>query len=212
MQIKIDINLPQEATTRAAVLSAMCELTNAIALAIECESARLPAKPTPPLPVAATNDVPAKIQVVLSAPNSAAEEYTDRLWYSERNEVLRAHYPAGVPLAQIARMLNALPGRQVDHNRVAIQANKLGLYRPDPAVLPKLSKAEVMARVAVVPRPEPRLVNGSLPADLDTIRIWASQRGILIRDWEDLPKVNDKRESLGLPRFSRLFPNKGVRG
>ena len=43
-------------------------------------------------------------------------------------------------------------------------------------------------------------------ADFQQVRNWAVQRGLLFETWDDdLPRVNRKREQLGLPVFKRKF-------
>lgn len=54
----------------------------------------------------------------------------DRLWHPARCEIIRRDYPAGVPTGVIQQRLNALPGRFVPRDRIAIQACRLGLSRP----------------------------------------------------------------------------------
>jgi hypothetical protein len=45
----------------------------------------------------------------------------------------------------------------------------------------------------------------AISAEYSTARQWAAQRGVEFVTWEDLPRVNDRRDSLGLARFKRSF-------
>ena len=56
-------------------------------------------------------------------------------------------------------------------------------------------------------RPYPR--GGSIAADFETVLAYAEPRGILFREWDELPRVNTVRDRAGLLPFKRLFPVKG---
>jgi hypothetical protein len=45
-------------------------------------------------------------------------------------------------------------------------------------------------------------------ATYDVVARWAGQRGIAFASWEDLPRVNNKREEFKLPRFKRKMGGK----
>lgn len=66
----------------------------------------------------------------------------------------------------------------------------------------------IPAPVTPLRRSAPRPVPDAGPAvsmDFENIRIWAATRGIDFRTWDDLTKVNEKRESLGQPIIKRVF-------
>ena len=52
----------------------------------------------------------------------------------------------------------------------------------------------------------------SVAVDFEQVRRWASERGVRFEIWDDLPKVNERRESLCQAPFKRLFPIRGVTG
>jgi hypothetical protein len=72
---------------------------------------------------------------------------------------------------------------------------------------PKLSRMEALMRVSTaVQRAAP---GEPIAADITAVRAWAGQRGLPFLSWDDLPRVNDRRERLGLPAFKRDYPQRG---
>lgn len=90
-----------------------------------------------------------------------------RMWTPERNAVVRRDYPTGVSIDTILEQLNALPGKVVPRERVAIQAGKLGfnrggLIRPPPPPAVDLSPLSALGAVTerkpapIAPAPAPK--------------------------------------------------------
>jgi hypothetical protein len=252
---------------------------------------------------AADDDSPAPSAQAASAPKPPVSASAPRVvhWTPERLAVLRGRYPIGDPSFAILAEVNALPGPEIQLDRIAIKAGSMGLKRPQTNVVPpvepeekpytgmvspetkeawranaaraseaarlkreqekaeylrepkldpdepmtkdapeasvrlppsppeRLTKAEAMARVSSgiaaklgnasepSPSPAPRTApkeadDGPVLADLEQVRTWAAARGLPFVSWNDLKRVNDRRERLGLPPFVRKFQQKGIRG
>lgn len=88
--------------------------------------------------------------------------------------------------------------------------------RLSPECLAKLRANAAKARVARQRPPDPAdrpyPSGGAISVDFDTVALWACERGILWASWDDLPRVNARRDRAGLLPFKRLFPVKGRRG
>lgn len=54
-----------------------------------------------------------------------------------------------------------------------------------------------------------RLLAEPIEADFTAVLDWAEPRGILFKEWNDIPRVNAIRERLNLLPFKRQFPTKG---
>lgn len=83
--------------------------------------------------------------------------------------------------------------------------------KPIPAPATKPSRAEVLAKIGAVNVELPISHGKPIVADHATVKSWAAQRGLPFVTWDDLPRVNSKREQLGLMPFARAFINRGVR-
>jgi hypothetical protein len=53
---------------------------------------------------------------------------------------------------------------------------------------------------------------GPVDVTYDLVARWAGERGIAFLSWDDLPRVNAKRERLELPPFRRKFTGRPIRG
>lgn len=107
------------------------------------------------------------------------------------------------PLAAIATPRKTLTAAEVVEMRVA----------PVPAApQPKTRMEALMIVSKAVSRPQQTAPLPAAAASFEFVARWAGERGIAFKEWDDLPRVNAKRETLGLPTFKREFPIKGVRG
>jgi hypothetical protein len=79
--------------------------------------------PLPPNPAVPLKAVPAP--AAKPVPSSLSPKYS-----AARIDVLREHYPAGTPAAEILPLINALPGPPFELKHVARAANVAGLKRP----------------------------------------------------------------------------------
>lgn len=87
-----------------------------------------------------------------------------------------------------------------------VEASTPLLRTPQPkSSQPPVTRAESITRVSAS-------LSGPQVADFDTVAAWAAQRGVQFREWDDLPKVNRKREDLLLMPFARKLPGRSVHG
>ena len=174
-----------------------------------------PASVAPPI-----QEVPAAAQAPKEKPTISperAEAPVDPLqkFYPERNEIIKREWPKGTPTPEILAMLHALPGAQINARLLQIKACKLGVHRAPaapkatPEEAPAPSRMEALMAVSRRPEFDP---GPSVAVDFEQVRRWASERGVRFDIWDDLPKVNERRESLCQAPFKRLFPIRGVTG
>ena len=185
----------------------------------EAIAAGKPASVAPPIQeVSAAAQAP-KEKPTISPERAEAPVDPLQKFYPERNEIIKREWPKGTPTPEILAMLHALPGAQINARLLYIKAGKLGVHRapsapkatpaPDTAVdlSPLLSIATATERKRPEFDPGP-----SVAVDFEQVRRWASERGVRFDIWDDLPKVNERRESLCQAPFKRLFPIRGVTG
>ncbi|MDR3534001.1 MAG: hypothetical protein P4L90_25975 [Rhodopila sp.] len=113
------------------------------------------------------------------------------------------------PLAAIATPRKAMTPAEFAAKRMAEKHQAPMAPAPQPATRMEALMAVSKAVDAKPRRPAPL---DPVFADFSFVARWAGERGIAFKEWDDLPKVNTKREALGLPTFKRSFPTKGVRG
>ncbi len=205
-------------TRREGCLGELRSINLALASLREMEGAAAPARPAaaepsvkaPALAVQVAVDAPAGDTPALAAPIAApppVQRATDkpRVWTLERNGIILADYPRGVPIAQIVDTINALPGPPIDANRVGVQAAVLKVRRPPapvakPLPAPAMSRQQIMDKIAVT-RP-PATPPAVVKVDRATMISWAAQRGI--QPPYDLSEINAKRAHLGLGLYELL--------
>ena len=140
------------------------------------------------------------------------------VWTPARVALLRDLYPAGVDRDVILERLAALPGDPISGaNAVSVRAALLHLRRPAGKTPAPAASAPVPPAKAATPQPEapaapapvappaakvaPVEALETIPAKPDQVRHWAQQRGLEFAHGGDLPRINAKRHSLGLPPF-----------
>ena len=140
------------------------------------------------------------------------------VWTPARVALLRDLYPAGIRPDVILERLAALPGDPISGaNAVSVRAALLHLRRaavktPAPAASAPAPPAKAAAPppkpVTPAPTAAPAAKKGApvealetIPAKPDQVRHWAQQRGLEFAHSGDLPRINAKRHSLGLPPF-----------
>ena len=140
------------------------------------------------------------------------------VWTPARVALLRDLYPAGVDRDVILERLAALPGDLISGaHAVSVRAAQLHLRRaggktPAPAGSAPVPPAEAATPPPKAPAPPapvaPPAAKGvpvealeTIPAKPDQVRHWAQQRGLEFARSGDLPRINAKRRSLGLPPF-----------
>jgi hypothetical protein len=74
-------------------------------------------------------------------------------------------------------------------------------------VPPALGHSTRVTRPVMVAEPPPAVMQDYDPiaADYTTVTAWATEHAIGFRSWDDLPRVNQKREALHLPTFKRAL-------
>jgi hypothetical protein len=87
---------------------------------------------------------------------------------------------------------------------VSTRCSKCRRFRPGAEFIPGCQQCvtcRVKARTA--PADPPEVTAEPVEAGFDVVAQWAGPRGITFASWEDLPRVNSKREDHGLPTFKR---------
>lgn len=158
-----------------------------------------------------------------------------KMFTPARNRIIVQQWRAGTPEPEIRRLLEAISGLPIPPGRIAVQANKMGLHRPDklaepkPKTPPPPGRMDMIRQVAAslaakspitqspaVPSPsasqsaEDYDPGPAVYAEYGQVQRWAAERGIQFRTWEDLPAVNRKREALGQSTFKRDFTPRRV--
>lgn len=160
-----------------------------------------------------------------------------KMFTPARNRIIVQQWRAGTPEPEIRRLLEAISGLPIPPGRIAVQANKMGLHRPDklaepkPKIPPPPGRMDMIRQVAAslaakspitqspaVPSREPSASQSAedydpgpaVYAEYGQVQRWAAERGLQFRTWEDLPAVNRKREALGQSTFKRDFTPRRV--
>lgn len=129
-----------------------------------------------------------------------------RYFYPARLDIIRREWPRGTPVGEVTAMLNEMPGKAVDNTRVSLQATKLGVRRPGPSHPAASPFRPPPTPPTPPPPPIPPSIHGEgVLVNFEQVRRWAAERGIQFTTWDDLPKVNRKREALGQGTFKRDF-------
>ncbi len=141
-------------------------------------------------------------------------------WTIERDAYLKDGYPANIPMHELLRALNAMPGLPIGAVQVQDRAVKsLRVYRPGPKPTPPrtivLENAPVLdeplrplARrtrdgvVSVAWLDAPLQRDDTVPVSIGDVRLWASQHARDALDSDDLvTATNEARIRFGLPPF-----------
>jgi hypothetical protein len=112
----------------------------AVATAPAEERATPPASSAPARPAGLPFEIPSRdaddpappTRVEPSARATASVRPSPGFYQSpERDAVIRAGYPSGVPIEELWKQINALPGLQYEMGRISTRANEMGLRRPE---------------------------------------------------------------------------------
>jgi len=141
-------------------------------------------------------------------------------WTAERDAYLAAEYPKNVPLDDLLKALNAMPGFPINGTQIQDRAGKvLMVYRsgrtkpaaPTPIVLerapfqlerlrplPKMTRdGFISAAWRDSTDPEP-----AVPVSAEDVKLWASQHAkAALKEPDLLAATNEVRMSFGLPPF-----------
>ena len=141
---------------------------------------------------------------------------------SAQDELLATESRLG-PLVALAEAydLPALPAPEKPAKTVAPPLDTKPAIAPSAPHPPKTvapqptSRADALNRVAAaIPSRAPAVVqadsDGAIEADFEMVQAWATPRSLVFREWDDLPRVNAKREALSFPPFKRKLPGRPV--
>ena len=147
-----------------------------------------PAPAPTPRPTAAPGDLLREARAGEPAPVMAAEGRPSapsnpavgdqRVWTPERQAIVRRDYPAGIAIDDILRAVNALPGKPIHRDRIAIQASKMHLRRP--ANAPTAATSMLLAAPAAIAPASP--IGGMWTPERDAIVVSDIPGGVPTRD------------------------------